>query len=196
MSEPARYRGPGKQGAASASQAFQAALVAFLAIVVLATPRCIMAADPCQDVPSARENTDLTLEEAADMAERSSPSVASARRALKIALLQLRAAEAERRPSITVHASPLRIQAHPGDAIPDGLGEGGSEPAFLSQAGGEVQIPLGSGKLSLSANLVCATFRTNRPRKDPAGAVTPVCLYPCLAQGAEPWSLQALPVHR
>ncbi len=153
MSEPARYRGPGRQGAASASRAFQATLVAFLAIVVLATPRCIMAADPCQDVASAREDTDLTLEEAADMAERSSPSVASARRALKIALLQLRAAEAERRPSVTVHASPLRIQAHPGNAIPDGLSEGGSEPAFLSQAGGEVQIPLGSGKLSLSANL-------------------------------------------
>ncbi len=153
MSEPAQYREPGKQGAASASRAFQAALVAFLAIVVLATPRCIMAADPCQDAPSASENTGLTLEETMDMAERSSPSVASARRALEIALLQLRAAEAERRPSITVHASPLRIQAHPGDAIPDGLGEGGGEPAFLSQAGGEVQIPLGSGKLSLSANL-------------------------------------------
>ncbi len=174
MSKPTRNKKPRRQMAVTATPLLRAAAIMCLAIVVFATPRRILAADPCLGTPCAHENAALTMAEAMDMAESSSPSVASARRGLEIARLQLRAAEAEKRPSVTVHASPLQIQAHPGDAIADGLGEESGKPAvdelgksfsFMSQAGGEVQIPFGSGNLSLSANLSLPLSGSTPPEK-------------------------------
>jgi len=164
MSKPTRNKKPRRQMAVTATPLLRAAAIMCLAIVVFATPRHILAADPCLDTPCAHENAALTMEEAMDMAESSSPSVASARRGLEIAGLQLRAAEAGKRPSVTVHASPLQIQAGLGDAISSALEEEKSL-SFLSQAGGEVRIPFGSGNLSLSANLSLPLSGSTPPEK-------------------------------
>ncbi|MEA4883738.1 MAG: TolC family protein [Clostridia bacterium] len=106
-----------------------------LATACLATLALAAACCACYGAP---EVPPLTMENAMRMAESCAPSVASARRALEVARLQLQAAEAEGRPSVVLRVAPLRAEA---------------ELPATSSVGGEVRIPLGSGILSLSASM-------------------------------------------
>lgn len=135
-------------------------------MLLLALAPCTFAADSSLGASHADESLALTMEDVMRLAESSSPSVASAKRAVELAMLQLQAAEAQKRPSITVHAAPLQIGIGPlsvqsvveEDSKPMGKGE--TSMYALSQAGGDVRIPLGGGSLSLSAT---ASFAFSDP---------------------------------
>jgi len=122
-------------------RALAAACLASLAAVVFAATCC----HTCCGAPEAPQLTPLAplaMEDAMRMAESCSPSVAAARRALELARLELRTAEAKGQPSVVLRVAPISAEA----GFP-----------VTSSIGGEMRIPLralpGSGHLSLSAGI-------------------------------------------
>ncbi len=114
------------------------ACLAAMTLVVTCCYVCYGAPEVPQPAPLAQ----LTMEDAMRLAESCSPAVAAARRAVELARLQLQAAMAEQRPSVVLRVEPIRAES------------GGP---VMSSLGGQMriplQIPLGSGHLSLSAGM-------------------------------------------